>query len=172
MVVVYDNFLCIVGFCLLIFCWEFLYRYSSEILDCNFPCWWCLCLVLMSVWYWLHRMSLGVLPPSSVFWKSLRRIGIYSFLVEFACEIYGSCTLDCKEFFNYRFYFLYSNLVCSNYLSLTDSILLGHVWVRKYPPGERNGNPLEYSFLGNPRVRGAWRATVHTVIKSQTQLSE
>ena len=27
--------------------------------------------------------------------------------------------------------------------------------------GERNGNPLQYSCLGNPVDRGAWRATVH-----------
>ena len=32
-------------------------------------------------------------------------------------------------------------------------------------PGERNGNPLQYSCLGNPRDRGAWRATVHGVTK-------
>ena len=28
-------------------------------------------------------------------------------------------------------------------------------------PGEGNGNPLQYSCLGNPMGRGAWRATVH-----------
>ena len=28
-------------------------------------------------------------------------------------------------------------------------------------PGERNGNPLQYSCLENPRDRGAWQATVH-----------
>ena len=28
-------------------------------------------------------------------------------------------------------------------------------------PRRRNGNPLQYSCLGNPRDRGAWRATVH-----------
>ena len=33
-------------------------------------------------------------------------------------------------------------------------------------PGERNGNPLQYSCLGNPMDRGAWRATVHGVAKS------
>ena len=38
-------------------------------------------------------------------------------------------------------------------------------------PGEGNGNPLQYSCLENPMVRGAWRATVHGVPKSQTQLS-
>ena len=26
-------------------------------------------------------------------------------------------------------------------------------------PGEGNGNPLQYSCLGNPMDRGAWRAT-------------
>ena len=26
--------------------------------------------------------------------------------------------------------------------------------------GEGNGNPLQYSCLGNPMDRGAWRATV------------
>ena len=30
-------------------------------------------------------------------------------------------------------------------------------------PGEGNGNPLQYSCLGNPMDRGAWRATVHGV---------
>ena len=34
-----------------------------------------------------------------------------------------------------------------------------------------NGNPLQYSRLGNPIDRGAWRATVHGVTKSWTQLS-
>ena len=30
-------------------------------------------------------------------------------------------------------------------------------------PGEGNGNPLQYSCLGNPMDRGAWQATVHEV---------
>ena len=38
-------------------------------------------------------------------------------------------------------------------------------------PGEGNGNPLQYSGLENPMDRGAWRATVHGVTKSQTRLS-
>ena len=37
--------------------------------------------------------------------------------------------------------------------------------------GEGNGCPLQYSCLGNPLDRGAWRATVYGVSKSQTQLS-
>ena len=35
-------------------------------------------------------------------------------------------------------------------------------------PGEGNGNPLQYSCLGNPVDRGAWWATV---AKNQTQLT-
>ena len=38
-------------------------------------------------------------------------------------------------------------------------------------PGEGNGNPLQYSCLENPVDRGAWRAAVHGVAKSLTQLS-
>ena len=29
--------------------------------------------------------------------------------------------------------------------------------------GEGNGNPLQYSFLGNPKDRGAWRAIAHRI---------
>ena len=39
-------------------------------------------------------------------------------------------------------------------------------------PGEGNSSPLQYSCLENPMDRGAWRATVHEVVKSQTQLSD
>ena len=38
-------------------------------------------------------------------------------------------------------------------------------------PRGGNGNPLQYSCLENPMNRGAWRATVHGVAKSRTQLS-
>ena len=38
--------------------------------------------------------------------------------------------------------------------------------------GEGNGNPLQYSCLGNLMNRGAWQATVHGVAKSQTRLSD
>ena len=37
------------------------------------------------------------------------------------------------------------------------------------PPGEGNGSPLQYSCLGNPMDREAWRATV---AKSWTHLSD
>ena len=38
-------------------------------------------------------------------------------------------------------------------------------------PGGGNGNSLQYSCLENPTDRGAWRAIVHKVVKSQIRLS-
>ena len=32
-------------------------------------------------------------------------------------------------------------------------------------PGIGNGNPLQYSCLGNPIDRGVWQATIHVVAK-------
>ena len=34
-------------------------------------------------------------------------------------------------------------------------------------PGEGNGNPLQYSCLGNFMDKGAWQATVHGVKKKK-----
>ena len=39
-------------------------------------------------------------------------------------------------------------------------------------PGGGHGNPLQYSCLENPTDRGAWRAMVHRVAKSQTRLKQ
>ena len=41
----------------------------------------------------------------------------------------------------------------------------GSIHVSGQFPGGGNGNPLQYSCLGNPMDRGAWRATVHGVTK-------
>ena len=38
-------------------------------------------------------------------------------------------------------------------------------------PREGNGNPFQYSCQDNPMDRGAWKAIVHGVTKSWTQLS-
>ena len=39
-------------------------------------------------------------------------------------------------------------------------------------PRGGHGNPLQYFCLENPTDRGVWRATVHGVTKSWTQLSD
>ena len=45
------------------------------------------------------------------------------------------------------------------------------MWVRSLgwedPLENGNGNPPQYSCLGNPIDRGTWRATVHGVAKSR-----
>ena len=38
-------------------------------------------------------------------------------------------------------------------------------------PGEGNGNPLQYSCLGNSMDRGTWQATVHRVTKVGLELA-
>ena len=39
-------------------------------------------------------------------------------------------------------------------------------------PGERHGNPLQYSCLETPTDRGAWWATAHGVTQSRTRLKQ
>ena len=39
-------------------------------------------------------------------------------------------------------------------------------------PGRGNGNPLQYSCLGNPMDREVWQAAVHWVSKSRTRLND
>ena len=53
----------------------------------------------------------------------------------------------------------------------TDAGDAGSITGSRRSPGEGNGNPLQYSYLGNPVDRRAWRATVHGVANSQTRLS-
>ena len=40
------------------------------------------------------------------------------------------------------------------------------------PPGEENGNPLQYSCLENSKDRWTWQAIVYGVTESQTRLSK
>ena len=47
----------------------------------------------------------------------------------------------------------------------------GSIFGSRRSPGEGNGNPLQYSCLGNSMDRGSWQAIVHGVVKSQTWLS-
>ena len=53
--------------------------------------------------------------------------------------------------------------VVKNLLANTGDI--GLVFGSEGSPREGNGNPLQYSCLGNPIDRGSWQATVHGVTK-------
>ena len=45
---------------------------------------------------------------------------------------------------------------------------LGSISGSGRPPAGGHGNPLQYSCLGNPMVRGVWRVIVLGVAKSRT----
>ena len=45
---------------------------------------------------------------------------------------------------------------------------LGSILGSGRSPGEGNGNPLQYSCLGNPKDRGAWEDTLHGVAERRT----
>ena len=45
---------------------------------------------------------------------------------------------------------------------------VGHFCELDEPIGEGNSNPLQYSFLGNPMDKGAWKATAQRVARSQS----
>ena len=45
---------------------------------------------------------------------------------------------------------------------------MGSIPELRRSPGIGNGNPSQYSCLGNPMDRGAWWATVHGAAKRQT----
>ena len=47
-----------------------------------------------------------------------------------------------------------------------DSGDMGSIPGSERSPGGGNGNSLSYSCLENPMNRGAWRATVHEVVKT------
>ena len=49
---------------------------------------------------------------------------------------------------------------------------LGSIGWSGRSPGIGNCNPLQYCWLENPTDRGAWRASVHRVAKSQTRLTQ
>ena len=49
---------------------------------------------------------------------------------------------------------------------------LGSISGLRKSPGGGRGNPLQYSCLENPMVRGDRQATVHGVAKSNIQLSD
>ena len=61
-------------------------------------------------------------------------------------------------------FFIYKSIVTLPAMQETQGSIPGE----GRSPGEGNGNPLQYSYLGNPPSRGAWRATVHGMTKNCT----
>ena len=127
------SFYCVAGFGFLIFSWEFLLLFSSKIPACNFLFWYRLCLVLVSGWWWLHKMTLGLFPPiyslGRVWERSVQvffmfdRIGLWGHLVLdfhllgvflFVCLMDSFSLLSCDRSFQIiSFWFSFAGLyVC------------------------------------------------------------
>lgn len=92
--------LCVMWFSLLIFYWGLLYLYLLKIWACNFLFLWCLWLVLLPGWWWLHRMSLGVFLPINILeeFEKDRYKFFFVCLVEFAWGVIWSRTFAYREF--------------------------------------------------------------------------
>ena len=80
---------------------------------------WCLCLVLVSGWWWLHRMCLGILS-TAIFEKSFKRVCVSCSLNDGIClwshQVLDFCSL---ENFKSYFQFPYSSLAYSYILFLS-----------------------------------------------------
>ena len=77
--------------------------------------------------------------------------------------------MKCKQCSKEHFIFIRENLaLLSSPIHVRCCENLEHKTHHHSNPGGRNGNPLQYSCLGNPMDRGAWQTTVHSVAKSQT----
>ena len=68
--------------------------------------------------------------------------------------------------------FLSGSAVKNTPASAGDTGDMGLIHALGGSPGEVHGNPLQYSRLENSIDRGAWRATVHGVVKSLIWLSD
>ena len=137
-------------------------------------------------WTWLCTLFMAMkLPPlliaSQVKWE-MRRGSLVN------CVLRDACEKECQAFW-------YPGCPCICLGSAPDLPPMP-IWASDFPrgsdgkesscnagdpglisgsrrsPGEGNGNSLQYSCLGNPMDRGAWRATVRGVAKSQKQLSD
>ena len=89
------------------------------------------------------------------------------------CNSWGRKESDMTEWLNWteRFCEAFPQLLSSP-SSTGPSGSLGLYYYLLAPPWEGNGNPLQYSCLGNPMDGGAWWAAVHGVTKSQTWLRD
>ena len=131
------SFYCVAGFGFLIFSWEFLLLFSSKIPACNFLFWYRLCLVLVSGWWWLHKMTLGLFPPI----YSLGRVWERSVQVFFMFDrigLWGHLVLDFHVLgvflFVWWILFHFYLVIGLFKLFLFDSVLLGCMYVSRSLP--------------------------------------
>ena len=94
-----------------------------------------------------------------------------------ACVRFGLCQDSLTELHALAFpsWSRRDNLVCVYQMCGLPCLPMQKMWHSlgwEDPPVEGNGNPLQYSCLGNPMDRGTWWVTVHGVTKSWTWLGD
>ena len=117
----------------------------------------------------------------SLFWTfHMKRLySVQAFVIDFFCVaqcFQGSSTLQHVSILH-SFLWLNNTSLCGQTMFCLAARQLIDIWIVYTlcyyeqcfceSPGEGNGSPLEYSCLEIPRTKGAWRATVHVVAKSQ-----
>ena len=127
-------------------------------------------LFIQKKWKHIHKLSIAFLHISTnliPFWNSLFPI----------------CSPD-FHIYKYYAFSLFIYFWCGPFLKLGFPVGsdgketacnagdLGSIPGLKRSSGGEHGSPLQYSCLEKPMDRGAWRATVHGIAKSWTQLSD
>ena len=141
--------LCVIGFSLLIFHWDILHLCSSQILACNFLSSCYVCLIMVSGWWWLHKMTLGVFSHLQSFWSMWIWLA-YSFCMFGNILQWSPPSLNfCLQvvvffFFFFKLLVLYHLQwsVCSNYLFCLDSVLVSCMFLEVCPFFSRLSNLL------------------------------
>ena len=105
------------------------------------------------------------LPGSSVY-------GIFQARKEDAMGFTISCIPICAFWFGSwveKDQWLHNFSITTLTVTFTNRMVL---WVITVSHGEGNGNPLQYSCLGNPIDTGAWPVTVHRITNGRTRLKQ
>ena len=98
---------------------------------------------------------------------SFEREGTYASLWRIHFVVQHKLMQGCKVIMG----FLSSSVVKNLPANAEDARVKGSIPGLGRSPGGGNGNSLQCSCLGNAMDRGAWRAIVHRVTKSQTRLN-
>ena len=110
--------------------------------------------------------TLGKLQRFSSLGYLICKMGAAATAPQGCCEDPRWCLAHNRPLVNNRWGFSGGSVVKNLSTSAGD---VGSTPGQEDPPGEGNGYPLQYSCLGNPMDRAAWRATSHGVAKSQTE---
>ena len=130
------------------------------------------------------RMAQNVKKCRFLHGQFLHRLQVWVWTCNMSSEIAGGVNLSPGPWRIKRCHFILNKeklfwrvsqvaLVVKNLpASVGDVTDLGSIPGSGRSPGGGHGNPLQYSFLENPRDRGVCRATVQRVIESWTRLKQ